>query len=188
MSKLLQTLTVLSAIVLPVVGSSDRLAIAQERQGCYMVNDRGALLDLSGICPSPSFVVTQTSAEGLGTGDIQVTLRWASTDDLDLEVVDPNGETVAYYNPIIPSGGQLDVDANAACGGTTTQPIENVFWPVSEAPSGDYTIRVNLFARCDDSTGPIPFEVRLLTRGNIETLTGTVDDNTATDSFPFSLD
>jgi hypothetical protein len=188
MSKLLQTLTVISAIILPVVGSSDQLAIAQERQGCYMVNDRGALLDLSEICPSPTFVVTETTTEGLGTGDIQVTLRWASTDDLDLEVIDPNGDTVAYYNPSIPSGGQLDVDANAACGGTTTQPIENVFWPISEAPSGSYTIRVNLFARCDGSTGAIPFEVRLLTRGNIETLSGSVDDASTTSSFPFSLD
>jgi hypothetical protein len=188
MSKLLHTLVLLSAIVLPVVGSRDQHAIAQERQGCYMVNDRGALLDLSEICPSPTFVVTETTTEGLGTGDIQVTLRWASTDDLDLEVIDPSGQTVAYYNPIIASGGQLDVDANAACNGTTTQPIENIFWPVSEAPSGNYTIRVNLFTRCDGSSGPIPFEIRLLTRGNIETLTGSVDDGSSAASFPFSLD
>jgi hypothetical protein len=186
MSKLFQTVVVVSAIVLPILGSD--AVRAQERQGCYMVNSRGSLLDLSDICPAPTFVVQETTPEGLGTGDIQVTLRWATFDDLDLEVIDPTGNTVAYYNRQVPSGGALDVDANAACGSPTGQPIENIFWPVGQAPTGSYTIRVNLFTRCPGGGGTeIPFEVRLLTRGNIETLSGTVSDNSPTVSFPFSL-
>lgn len=186
MSKLLQTVVVVSAVVLPIFGS--HAAISQERQGCYMVNPRGVLQDLSEICPTPSFVVQESTPEGLGTGDIQVTLRWATSDDLDLEVTDPSGNIVAYYNRQVPSGGQLDVDANAACGGTTTQPIENIFWPVSQAPTGSYSIRVNLFTRCAGGSAEIPFEVTLLTRGETQTLTGTVSDQSLTASFPFSLD
>lgn len=188
MSKLLQTLAVFSVVGLPLLITGDHPAIAQERQGCFMVNDNGALLDLSEICPASSFVVTETSAQGLGTGDIQVTLRWASTDDLDLEVTDPTGSTVAYYSRQVASGGQLDVDANAACASPTTQPIENIFWPVSAAPSGNYTIRVNLFTRCAAGSQPIPFEITLLTRGNTQTLTGTVSDQSTTASFPFALE
>lgn len=151
-----------------------------------MVSPIGRLMDLSEICPQPEVFVTSGTPE-LGTGDIQVTLRWTTTDDLDLAVTDPNGEVVAYYNPSVPSGGQLDVDANAGCSGQTNSPIENIFWPPSEAPQGNYSIAVNLYSRCTQSTGPIPFEVRLLVQGNVQTLSGTVGDGSETSTFPFSL-
>lgn len=150
-----------------------------------MVDGIGQIQDLSEICPSPDPFATTNTPE-LGTGDIQVTLRWTTTDDLDLAVTDPFGDTVAYFNTSVPSRGQLDVDANAGCGGTTTSPIENIFWPPSEAPQGDYQVEVNLFSRCQGA-GPISFEIRLLVRGEIQTLTGTVDDSNRTQLFPFSL-
>jgi len=150
-----------------------------------MIDRIGQIRDLSEICPSADPFATTLTPE-LGTGDIQVTLRWTTTDDLDLAVTDPFGETVAYFNTSVPSRGQLDVDANAACSGTTNSPIENIFWPPSEAPEGNYQIEVNLFSRCEGA-GPISFEVRLLVRGEIQTLSGTVDDSTRSQVFPFSL-
>lgn len=160
-----------------------------------MVDSIGQFQDLSYICPQPeAFVSTTPPAVAqpgqepeLGTGDIQVTLRWATTDDLDLAVVDPAGSTVAYYNPVVPSGGQLDVDANAGCFSSVTgTPIENIFWPPSEAPEGNYEVQVNLFQRCAGG-GPISFEVRLLVQGEVQTLTGTVDDASPVETFSFSL-
>lgn len=187
MQKLLRTTVIISALLSPLLGQGDRPAVAQERQGCFMVNEIGRVVDLSEICPSPEpFAVSETPGE-LGTGDIQVTLRWTTTDDLDLAVVDPSGNTVAYYSPSVPSGGQLDVDANAGCSGETTSPIENIFWPPSQAPQGNYQIAVNLFTRCGSSSGPISFEVRLLVQGNVQTLNGTVDTGNDTVTFPFSL-
>ena len=55
------------------------------------------------------------TSQTLGTGDVQVTLRWAGRDDLDLAVMGPGGEMVFYGNPEIASGGTLDVDANGGC-------------------------------------------------------------------------
>lgn len=159
-------------------------ALAQEHQGCFLIDRGGQLFDLSSMCPS---AVQVADTPELGTGDIQVTLRWTSTDDLDLYVTDPSGQVVSYMNTSVPSGGQLDVDANAGCGGTTQSPIENIFWPPSEAPEGQYTIAVNLFSRCASGAAPISFEVRLLVQGNTQTLTGTVDERNSTVSFPFSL-
>ncbi|NJO41251.1 MAG: hypothetical protein HC865_11525 [Cyanobacteria bacterium RU_5_0] len=148
----------------------------------------GVLYDLSEICPSPR--PFQASAPPntpqLGTGDIQVTLRWATTDDLDLAVTDPDGENVTYFNRAISSGGQLDVDANAGCAEQNSTPIENIFWPPSQAPQGNYTVTVSLYSRCQGS-GSIPFTLTLLVQGTTQTFTGTLDESNPVATFPFSL-
>jgi hypothetical protein len=192
MLKSLGTTILLAAVLLPMVGDRNAPAWSQERQGCFMVDETGRLIDLSEICPAAAPFAGSTGnsvdAEGLGTGDIQVTLRWASTDDLDLYVTDPQGQTVYFGNRQIGSGGQLDVDANAACSGSTTSPIENVFWPVGQAPEGQYEVAVDLWSRCAGGpAGDIPFEIRLLVQGQIQTLSGVVNDSNSNVTFPFSL-
>lgn len=186
MKKVLRTAFVFSALLSPFLILGDRAALSQERQGCFMVYPIGRVMDLSDICPQPEVFVTSETPD-LGTGDIQVTLRWTTTDDLDLAVTDPSGNVVFYGNPSVPSGGQLDVDANAGCSGQTNSPIENIFWPAAGAPQGNYNIEVNLFSRCTQNTAPIPFEVRLLVQGNVQTLSGTVGGDSQTAQFPFSL-
>ena len=194
MWKFLRIVILLPAALLPLLGDSNSPALSQEHQGCFLVDSVGNLIDLSDICPTPEPFVVATppaapSPEGepeLGTGDIQVTLRWATTDDLDLSVTDPAGETVAYFNPAISSGGQLDVDANAGCAEQDSTPIENIFWPPSEAPQGEYSISVNLFARCQGE-GSVSFNLTLLVQGTTQTLTGTVDEQNPIATFPFSL-
>lgn len=195
MWKFIRLSLVTSAALLPLVSDSFLPAAAQERQGCFMINELGQLIDLAEFCPVaepfavPAAVSTETTASGqtLGTGDIQVTLRWTTVDDLDLAVTDPSGDVVAYFNPSIGSGGQLDVDANAGCGESNPSPIENVFWPTGGAPQGSYNVAVNLFTRCDSNTAPIPFSLRILVQGTVQTLEGTVSDSEPVASFPFSL-
>ncbi len=102
----------------------------------------------------------------LGTGDVQVTLRWQGINDLDLHVFDPTGAEIFYQQPSAPSGGLLDVDSNAGCTDAITErPIENVFWPADGAPIGDYRIAVQYFAQCTDPAAT-EFEVRLLVNGS----------------------
>lgn len=151
-----------------------------------MINAVGRLIDLGELCPTPSPFQT-TGTQQLGTGDIQVTLRWASSDDLDLAVTDPSGNTVTYSNPRVASGGQLDVDANAGCGETTQTPIENIFWLPGQAPQGSYSIAVNLYQRCGSGSAAIPFNLTLLVQGNTRTLTGTVGTQNPVATFPFSV-
>ncbi|MEB3359112.1 MAG: hypothetical protein VKK04_20465 [Synechococcales bacterium] len=187
--KFLPPVALLSAILVPLMG--DRPVHSQEEQGCFMVDRSGQFVNLSYICPTPPPFVTSTGNPGepiqLGTGDIQVTLRWATTDDLDLAVTDPSGRSIDFFNRFGSAGGQLDVDANADCLGDVSQtPIENIFWPPASAPSGDYTISVNLFRRCTNSSESVPFEITLLVQGETETLTGSVNEATPTVSFPFT--
>lgn len=194
MSKLTRLLLTTTAILLPVVLDGISPVTAQERQGCFMITEYGQLIELDEFCPTaatfdvPAAPAVETSTgQALGTGDIQVTLRWTSVDDLDLAVTDPAGEVVAFFNPSVPSGGQLDVDANAGCGSSTTSPIENIFWPTGEAPTGNYSLSVNLFTRCEPSNTPIAFSVRLLVQGETRTFEGVVSDAEPTATFPFSL-
>lgn len=79
----------------------------------------------------------------LGTGDVQVTLRWPSDADLDLVVIDPNGEE-ASRSSTTSTGGQLDVDSNIGCDNDGS--VENVFWPPESAPAGTYTVIVEGFS------------------------------------------
>jgi hypothetical protein len=173
-------------ILPPVLSDRPPVALAQEHQGCFMLNPGGSLVNLSEICPFDR-PVAATDALTLGTGDIQVTLSWNTVDDLDLYVTDPSGQTVFYGVPQIASGGQLDLDANSGCSEANASPIENIFWPTSQAPTGNYSIVVQLFSRCVESSNDIPFEVQLLVQGNTQTFTGSITDSTPTLTFPFSL-
>ncbi|WP_159787359.1 YfaP family protein [Sodalinema gerasimenkoae] len=121
----------------------------------------------------------------LGTGDVQVTLRWNSIDDLDLAVTDPNGDTAFFANPSIPSGGQLDVDSNAGCMSSFDNPVENVFWDSGNAPEGEYVATVSLFTRCNSDRNPIPFELSITLNGDTQRQTGTVSDQSPSQSFEF---
>jgi len=102
---------------------------------------------------------------GLGSGDVQVTLLWDSTDDFDLAVSDPAGDLIYYGVKTSPSGGRLDVDANAGCG-SFDEPVENVFWPRGAAPGGTYTVIVTYLGDCD-SGGPESYELIVQVNGSV---------------------
>ncbi len=110
--------------------------------------------------PSPAAQPTPL----LGTGDVQITLIWNSENDLDLWVEDPQGVRIYYGAPSSPSGGQLDVDVNAACNNVVSQAVENIFWPHGGAPHGSYVILVNHYRQCT-TQAPTPFTIRLLVDG-----------------------
>ena len=122
----------------------------------------------------------------LGTGDVQATLRWSTTDDIDLAITAPTGETVSYQNRNVSSGGELDVDTNPGCSSASTTPIENIYWPSSKAPSGQYKAEINLFQRCSATTSPVQFTLTIRVKGKEQTQTGTVSEGQLA-SFPFSL-
>lgn len=161
-------------------------AIAQVRNAdlpCYLHSLDGQQYDLSALCSgfeSAQEVVLQT-------GDVQVTLRWNTADDLDLFVQDPFGEEVSYLNPTVASGGQLDVDANAGCAERMAEPVENIFWPTGGGVPGDYTVRVNLYSSCETAQAPIDFTLTTLIKGEVQTQTGSVSSSQPDASFPFTF-
>ena len=112
-------------------------------------------------------ITTTTSLLNIGT--LHVRLTWDREVDLDLHVVDPNNEEI-YYGNKESSGqqGTLDLDSNPNC---TIDHIrtENVYY--ENAVSGQYVIRVDLFAACN-VTEQINFQVWVDGCNISQTLTG----------------
>jgi hypothetical protein len=107
----------------------------------------------------------------VGTGDVQVSVSWNTAADVDLHVVDPSGEEIYYGNPTATSGGELDLDSNAACG-TDGPRNENVTWPTGTAPSGTYTVRLDYWSNCSATSTDYIVTVHV-TGHAAQTFTGT---------------
>lgn len=96
------------------------------------------------------------------SGNLRINLQWNTIDDLDLHVIDPDGNEINYQKKeAICQGkvGLLDVDANAGTGTTTPPPQENISW--KEAPSGEYKVFVVLYNKREHMDS-IPFSVQIL--------------------------
>ena len=103
------------------------------------------------------------------TRDVQVTLSWDADSNLDLQVVDPNGNEVGRSSVL---GEQATVaDSNEGCDltGATPDGIRNeqVAWNAGSVPAGVYTVRVNYQASCGAS------ETNYVLKVNNEGETGT---------------
>lgn len=80
-------------------------------------------------------------AEEIGNdGDIKITLLWDFPGDVDLHVVQPNGNELSYQNMRDRStGGELDVDNRAGGVGSA----ENIYW--RNPPEGRYKVDVVMY-------------------------------------------
>lgn len=127
---------------------------------------------MSGIIPQQGgSSMAQPGEPQLGTGDVQVTLRWDTQADIDLHVTDPMNEEIYFAHRTANSGGQLDVDANAGC--SNDPRVENIFWPTGGSPSGTYQIEVDYYNEC--GAGATNYEVIVRVDGRVvDTQTGTL--------------
>ncbi len=126
---------------------------------------RYALEDANGV--GPQFEQTLRIVHA-GSGDFQASVAWTGASDLDLHVFDPSGEEVAYTNPTGASGGTLDIDSNAACQIDNTN-VENIFWPLNRAPTGQYRVELNYYDDCNVARSD--WVVTVLRRGQAPAVT-----------------
>ncbi|HEX2994945.1 MAG TPA: hypothetical protein VHP14_08975 [Anaerolineales bacterium] len=126
----------------------------------------------------PQPTVTSAAIPTMGTGDVQATLRWNNLNDLDLHVIDPDGNEIYFSRPSSPTGGLLDVDSNAGCSEpVTTRPVENIYWPVGAAPHGEYRVAVVFYRHCDPNSDSSAFSITLLMDGATQTFSGEVSES-----------
>lgn len=89
-------------------------------------------------------------AGGNVNGVLRCSLSWNNIDDLDIHVLQPNGETICYHNKRSRTGGMLDIDMNMG-GRLSEEPVENVYWN-SKPLEGIYEVLVNNYTkRCNDA-------------------------------------
>jgi hypothetical protein len=124
----------------------------------YAVGDAGTL----GPYSSQNVRIIQ-----VGTGDVQVSVSWSDSSDVDLHVIDPNGAEIYYGQKTSPSGGKLDLDSNAACtrnADNTFKSNENVVWPTGSGAHGSYTVKLDYWSACGASV-PTQYVVTVATTG-----------------------
>ncbi len=92
--------------------------------------------------------ITIVVGGGTAGGDVQVTLSWNNTANLDLYVTDPNGFVIHHASPIAPSGGRLERNANSPCSVAAAPAVENIYWPTGTAPSGGYSVKIQYTGEC----------------------------------------
>ncbi|MEM6252118.1 MAG: hypothetical protein AAF821_04270 [Cyanobacteria bacterium P01_D01_bin.156] len=188
-----KTVTLLSLGPMILWASLQTAARGQATYGsCYLQDANGQIYDLGALCPQQLDTVGEPRQPILQTGDIQVTLRWDTQDDLDLIVVDPGSDIIDFGSPTSPSGGQLDVDANGFCETQSIAPVENIFWPTGAAPDGNYLAYVALAIPCSlkelaaqdaDAASraydvlTVPYTLTILNRGVTTTYEGVSQPN-----------
>ena len=105
---------------------------------------------------------------GYSSGNIQVTLAWATGADMDLYVTDPQGETLSYSHTTTNSGGQLDHDARGQCNqNQANNTIENVFWNTPNPPPGNYQVQVHYWGECNSHAGPTQVTLSIAVGGRV---------------------
>lgn len=117
-------------------------------------------------CP-PGFVCVGNECILNGKGaDLQVTLSWDSTEDVDLHLDEPlpdGGVCEIFYAARSPAcaAGSLDLDSQAGCSNDLVL-IENIIYPQDGGaiPHGTYEVRIDHWANCS-SIQWVPFQVQV---------------------------
>ncbi|GGG39667.1 YfaP family protein [Bizionia arctica] len=85
----------------------------------------------------------------VGTGALQVSLSFDNDKDIDLHLIEPNGDHIYYSNPQSNNGGYLDLDSNPGCSidGINN---ENIFYPDNAIiEAGTYFVYVDMYSNCN---------------------------------------
>ena len=93
----------------------------------------------------------------VGTGTLQVSLLWDQLDDVDLHLLEPDGNEIYYgrrrsYTEEYEILGELDLDSNAGCGIDEIN-NENITYE-NDPPAGTYYVAVDLWSKCGSSSKP----------------------------------
>jgi hypothetical protein len=96
-----------------------------------------------------SEMLRRLSNAGAKTGDIQVSISWNNTNDIDLWVqcdINRAQERIGWSSKVgSHTYGYLDVDRNAERFLLTNEPVENIFWKKEHIKYGRYTVYLNYY-------------------------------------------
>ncbi|MCS6865098.1 MAG: hypothetical protein RMJ56_12020 [Gemmataceae bacterium] len=139
--------------------------------------------------PPPAEFVERLRAAGAKTGDVQISLIWFNTNDLDLHCVDPSGFEIFWRseNRRSRTGGELDVDRNANCKNLTAEPVENIYWPPGKAPLGKYQVYLNYYLRCPGAPDETNYKISVLHGSQRQEFSGTIRKADTPDGGPKRL-
>ncbi len=111
------------------------------------ISFRIAYVDINGLISN--YYILNASEIKAGTGLLQINCTWLNSNDIDLHVIEPNGEEIYFDNRISTNKGELDIDAYAGCG-LPYWGNENVTYKNGAlVEAGRYIVKANLWSACD---------------------------------------
>jgi len=105
----------------------------------------------------------------VGTGTLQVSLSFNQNKDVDLHLIEPNGEHIYYGNSISDNGGELDLDSNAGCS-IPTIPVNNeniTYGEEAYVEPGTYKVYVDMWSNCSPQDAPTTYTVTVFYGGSL---------------------
>jgi len=94
-------------------------------------------------------VTIEVSLVEVGTGKLQISCAWNKLNDVDLHLVEPDGEEIYYGNGTSSNGGELDLDSNAGCSLDYVNNENITYGDQAVVESGEYIVRVDLWSACN---------------------------------------
>lgn len=91
------------------------------------------------------------SVHKVGTGQLQVSLSFSNDKDIDLHLVEPNGEHIYYANRCSNNGGQLDLDSNPSCSIDGINNENITYGEDAFIEPGTYKVYAVMYENCDAS-------------------------------------
>ena len=146
----------ISALALPADGRYYVTVMRLSAPDSEAAGDFSLTLVLDGeTATTPAAATTPAGSVGpsLVTLDagIDVSITWASSADLDLEVRDPFGNSVYWDNPTA-ENAVFDRNANANCvDPTADSPSERILWAPGASPVGSYEVIVYYVQGCENN-------------------------------------
>lgn len=140
------------------------LLFTQEIEGTFTIVF--ALVDIDGNVGTYQNIEVQTVEAG--TGQFQVNLSWDQPNDMDLHLIEPNGEEIYYGNSLSDNGGFLDIDSNAGCSIDGTNSENITYGDTAIVEAGTYTVIVDRWSNCN-VTGTTNFSVTATLNGELVT-------------------
>jgi hypothetical protein len=128
--------------------------------------------------PAGTSIEKRLETAGAKTGDIQISLAWNTSDDVDLHVeFTPHApgalmSEINYRSRRGRYGGYLDVDMNAGGGQFSRTPVENIFWPRGSSPKGFFRVGAQLYA--SRTKRPVKITIRIKIGSDIKTINDVV--------------
>lgn len=98
---------------------------------------------------------------------MEVRLQWNASVDLNLEVRDPNGNTLYFDSRTSSNGGSFGFDANGLCEVISDAPVETATWQPGFLPTGSYEILVFYRQNCEQSNLAVPFSITVTFNGQV---------------------
>ncbi len=123
------------------------LLFTQEIEGTFTIVF--ALVDIDGNVGTYQNIEVQTVEAG--TGQLQVNLSWDQPNDMDLHLIEPNGEEIYYGNSLSDNGGFLDIDSNAGCGIDGVNSENITYGDTAIVEPGTYIVIVDRWSNCSVS-------------------------------------